>query len=144
MKSDDLHDLERFVVAQNGVHEQVLGELARGEKASHWMWFVFPQLKALGKSGTAKRFGIASRAEAAAYLAHPLLGVRLLDCTRLMLFVEGKSALQVLGSPDDLKFRSSMTLFAALEPTAPEFQLALAKYYAGAADEATLAWLARA
>jgi len=144
MKSSDPHDLERFVVAQKDVYEQVLGELARGEKASHWMWFVFPQLKALGRSGTAKRFGIASRAEAAAYLAHPLLGARLLDCTRLMLFVEGKTALQVLGSPDDLKFRSSMTLFAALDPTAPEFQLALAKYYAGAADDETLRLLGKA
>jgi len=144
MKPGDPHDLERFVVAQKDVYEQVRGELARGEKASHWMWFVFPQLKALGRSGTAKRFGIASRAEAAAYLAHPLLGARLLDCTRLMLFVEGKTALQVLGSPDDLKFRSSMTLFAALDPTAPEFQLALAKYYAGAADDETLRLLGKA
>ena len=144
MKSDDPHDLERFVVAQKGVYEQVLRELASGEKASHWMWFVFPQLKALGRSATAKRFGIASRAEAAAYLAHPLLGPRLLDCTRLMLFVEGKTALEVLGSPDELKFRSSMTLFAALEPTAPEFQLALAKYYAGEADDETLRLLAKA
>ncbi len=143
MKPGDPHDLERFVVAQKDVYEQVLGELARGEKASHWMWFVFPQLKALGRSGTAKRFGIASRSEAAAYLAHPLLGPRLLDCTRLMLFVEGKTALQVLGSPDDLKFRSSMTLFAALEPTQPEFQLALAKYYAGEADDETVRLLAK-
>jgi uncharacterized protein (DUF1810 family) len=140
----DPHDLERFVSAQAAVYPQVVEELGRGRKASHWMWFVFPQLKALGRSGTAKRFGIASPAEAKAYLAHPLLGARLVECTRLMLFVEGKSALQVLGSPDDLKFRSSMTLFAALDPTSPEFQLALAKYYAGEADEATLKLLGRA
>ncbi len=144
MKPSDPHDLQRFVVAQADVYVQVLDELARGQKASHWMWFVFPQLKALGRSGTAKRFGIASRAEAEAYLGHPLLGARLLECTRLMLFVEGKSALQVLGSPDDLKFRSSMTLFACLDATAPEFQLALAKYYAGRADDVTLRLLARA
>jgi uncharacterized protein (DUF1810 family) len=144
MDTADPHDLERFVAAQAEVYAQVQGELARGQKASHWMWFVFPQLKALGRSATAKRFGIASRAEAAAYLAHPLLGARLLECTRLMLFVEGKSALGVLGSPDDLKFRSSMTLFAALDPTAPEFQLALAKYYAGEADDETVRLLAKA
>jgi uncharacterized protein (DUF1810 family) len=140
----DPHDLERFVAAQVEVYPQVLDELSRGHKASHWMWFVFPQLKALGRSGTAKRFGIASRAEAAAYLAHPLLGARLLECTRLLLFVDGKTALEILGSPDDLKFRSSMTLFAALDPTAPEFQLALAKYYAGKADDETLRLLGKA
>ena len=143
MSPKDPHELERFVAAQAAVYPQVLAELGRGLKASHWMWFVFPQLKSLGRSATAKRFGIASRAEAAAYLAHPLLGERLLECTRLMLFVEGKTALQVLGSPDDLKFRSSMTLFAALEPTAPEFQLALAKYYAGEADDETVRMLDR-
>ena len=144
MDTADPHDLERFVAAQAEVYAQVQGELALGRKASHWMWFVFPQLKALGRSATAKRFGIASRAEAQAYLSHPILGARLLDCTRLMLFVEGKTALQVLGSPDDLKFRSSMTLFAALDPTAPEFQLALAKYYAGEADDETLRLLGKA
>ncbi len=144
MGTADPHDLERFVAAQVEVYPQVLDELSRGHKASHWMWFVFPQLKALGRSGTAKRFGIASRAEAAAYLAHPLLGARLLECTRLLLFVDGKTALEILGSPDDLKFRSSMTLFAALDPTAPEFQLALAKYYAGKADDETLRLLGKA
>ena len=144
MSPTDPHDLDRFVAAQADVYAQVLAELGRGQKTSHWMWFVFPQLRSLGRSATAKRFGIASRAEAAGYLAHPLLGERLLECTRLMLFVEGKSALQVLGSPDDLRFRSSMTLFAALEPTAPEFQLALAKYYAGEADDETVRLLARA
>ena len=143
MSPKDPHELERFVAAQAAVYPQVLAELGRGLKASHWMWFVFPQLKSLGRSATAKRFGIASRAEAAAYLAHPLLGERLLECTRLMLFVEGKTALQVLGSPDDLKFRSSVTLFAAPEPTAPEFQLALAKYYAGEADDETVRMLDR-
>ncbi|MEO7114606.1 MAG: DUF1810 domain-containing protein [Caldimonas sp.] len=140
----DPHDLDRFVAAQAAVYPQVLQELAHGLKASHWMWFVFPQPKALGRSALAKRYGIVSRAEARAYLSHDLLGARLVECTRRMLFVEGRSALQVLGSPDDLKFRSSMTLFAALDPTAPEFQLALAKYYGGDADQATLDWLGRA
>ena len=143
MATADPHDLERFVAAQAGVYAQVQGELALGRKASHWMWFVFPQLKALGRSATAKRFGIASRAEAQAYLAHPILGARLLECTRLMLFVDGKTALQILGPPDDLKFRSSMTLFAAIADAAPEFQLALAKYFAGQADPVTLELLAK-
>jgi len=144
MDPADPHDLERFVAAQAEVYSHVLEELGRGLKASHWMWFVFPQLKALGRSATARRFGIASRAEAEAYLSHPLLGARLLECARLMLFVDGKTALQILGSPDDLKFRSSMTLFAAVAGTAPEFQLALAKYFAGQADPTTLALLAKA
>ena len=144
MKPADPHDLERFVAAQAAVYSQVTAELGRGQKASHWIWFVFPQLKSLGRSATARRFGIASRAEAAAYLSHPLLGARLFECTRLMLFVDGKTALEILGSPDDLKFRSSMTLFAAIAGAAPEFQLALAKYFAGQADPATLALLAKA
>jgi uncharacterized protein (DUF1810 family) len=138
----DPHDLDRFVAAQAGVYPQVLEELSRGLKASHWMWFVFPQPKSLGRSTMARRYGIGSRAEAEAYLAHPLLGARLVECTRRMLFIDGRTAHQILGSPDDLKFRSSMTLFAALDVTAPEFQLALAKYYGGAPDEATMAWLA--
>lgn len=140
----DPHDLERFLAAQAGVYPQVLEELARGRKASHWMWFVFPQLKSLGRSATALRFGIAGRTEAEAYLAHPLLGARLRECTRLMLAVEGRSALQVLGSPDDLKFRSSMTLFAAAGGAAPEFVAALAKCFDGQPDPATLALLADA
>src|SRR4029077_17617591 len=112
----DPHALQRFVAAQAQVYAQVRAELARGRKQSHWMWFVFPQLRELGRSETARRYGIASREEAAAYLAHPLLGERLVECTALMLAVEGKSAFEVLGPPDDLKFRSSMTLFAALSP----------------------------
>ena len=144
MDRKDPHDLERFVAAQAAVYPRVEQELGSGRKASHWMWFVFPQLKMLGRSAMARRFGIASLAEARAYLSHPLLGARLIECTRMMLFVEGQSALQVLGSPDDLKFRSSMTLFAGLEPTAPEFQLALAKYYAGLGDDATLRLLDKA
>src|SRR5450432_848167 len=109
--SDDPHDLQRFVVAQAPVYAEVRAELARGRKASHWMWFVFPQLKALGRSATALHYGIGSRAEALAYLAHPLLGARLVESTELMLASSGKSAFEILGTPDDLKFRSSMTLF---------------------------------
>ncbi len=137
----DPHDLARFVVAQSAVYSGVVGELGRGRKTSHWMWFVFPQLKALGRSATATRYGIADRSEAAAYLAHPLLGARLVECTRLMLAVDGRSALEILGSPDDVKFRSSMTLFAAVAGSAPEFVAALAKYFGGQADQATLALL---
>jgi uncharacterized protein (DUF1810 family) len=138
----DPHDLQRFVVAQEVVYPRVIEELARGRKASHWMWFVFPQLKALGRSATALRYGIASQAETGAYLAHPLLGARLVECTRLMLAVDGKSALQVLGSPDDLKLRSSMTLFASIAGAAPEFDAVIERYFAGQADPATLALLA--
>jgi uncharacterized protein (DUF1810 family) len=137
----DPHGLQRFVAAQAPVYAQVHDELARGRKLSHWMWFVFPQLRELGRSATALRYGIASRAEAAAYLAHPLLGVRLVECTELMLAVEGKSALEILGPPDDLKLRSSMTLFAALSPSRSCFAAALDRYFDGAPDPATLALL---
>jgi len=143
MAADDPHDLERFVRAQAPVWDEVRAELASGRKRSHWMWFIFPQLRGLGRSATAERYGIASRAEANAYLAHPLLGARLVECTRLMLAAEqGKSALAILGAPDDLKFRSSMTLFAAVAsgPDAP-FAAALARYFGGSGDPATLALL---
>ena len=121
------------------------GELASGKKRSHWMWFVFPQLRGLGRSAMAERYGIASFAEAEAYLAHALLGARLLDCTRLMLAADaGASALAILGAPDDLKFRSSMTLFAAVaEAPASPFAAALARFFAGVGDPATLAMLGR-
>jgi len=141
-RTGDPHDLQRFVAAQDPVYARVVDELARGRKASHWMWFVFPQLKELGRSATARRFGVASLAEARAYLAHALLGARLRECTRLVLAVHGRSALEVLGPPDDLKFRSSMTLFAACAPPASDFEAALAKYFGGIADPATLALLA--
>ena len=140
--SADPHGLQRFVDAQAPVYAQAREELARGRKTSHWMWFVFPQLRELGRSQMARRYGIASRVEAAAYLAHPLLGARLLECTRLMLGVEGKSAHDVLGSPDELKFRSSMTLFAALPNAPTDFVAVLARYFAGNPDPATLDLLA--
>src|SRR5476651_15341 len=107
---DDPHDLQRFIDAQNGVSGQALAELCAGAKRSHWMWFIFPQVAGLGFSALARRYAIASRLEAQAFLAHPLLGPRLIACTRAACQVEGRSAHQIFGSPDDLKFRSSMTL----------------------------------
>jgi len=144
MSAADPHDLERFVAAQAPVWADVRAELASGRKSSHWMWFVFPQLRGLGRSAMADRYGICSRTEAEAYLAHRVLGPRLLECTDLMLHAPaGKSALAILGTPDDVKFRSSMTLFAAVAGSggAP-FDAALARFFAGRADPATLALLA--
>jgi len=126
---DDPHDLDRFVQAQQPVIERVRAELRAGRKASHWMWFVFPQLKGLGRSSTALHYGIASREEALAYWAHPLLGPRLRECTALMLAVPHDSALQILGAPDDLKFRSCMTLFAEVAPGEPLFAQALQRFF---------------
>lgn len=134
---DDPFDLQRFVTAQGPVFAQVCAELAAGRKTSHWMWFVFPQLKGLGRSATAQHFGIASREEAQAYWRHPVLGARLKQCTELVLGVEGRSANQIFGSPDNLKFRSCMTLFAQVSD-APVFGQALEKYFAGKGDEQTL------
>jgi len=138
---DDPHDLQRFVVAQDSVYAQVQSELAAGAKRSHWMWFVFPQLKGLGRSSTAQHYGIASKAEALAYWRHPLLGPRLQHCSALVLGVEGKTALQIFGTPDDMKFRSCMTLFAQVAPAEPVFSAALKKYFGGVPDANTLALL---
>ncbi|MGX1322348.1 uncharacterized protein (DUF1810 family) [Bradyrhizobium sp. USDA 377] len=135
-------DLERFVQAQNPVFRDVQGELARGRKQSHWMWFVFPQIAGLGFSAMSQRYAIGSRAEAVAYLAHPVLGPRLTACTRLVLAVEGRSINAILGAPDDAKFRSSMTLFGAVSDE-PVFDQALARYFAGERDGATLEILAK-
>lgn len=134
----DLYDLQRFVLAQDPVYSQVCAELAAGAKTSHWMWFVFAQLKALGRSAIAQHFGIASRAEAEAYWQHPVLGPRLKECSELVMTVEGKSALQIFHSPDDLKFRSSMTLFAQIAPQEAIFDRALVKYFGGKGDVKTL------
>ncbi|HEY2560785.1 MAG TPA: DUF1810 domain-containing protein [Caldimonas sp.] len=144
MAGNDPHDLERFVAAQAPVWAQVRAELAAGLKRSHWMWFVFPQLRGLGRSAMAARYGIGSRAEAAAYLDHPLLGARLIECTGLMLGADkGSSALAILGAPDDLKFRSSMTLFAAVAQVPTLYQAALARFFGGVGDPATLDLLDR-
>jgi uncharacterized protein (DUF1810 family) len=133
----DPFDLQRFVDAQHRPYEQACAELAAGCKRSHWMWFVFPQLQGLGRSATAQHYGIASKAEAQAYWAHPLLGPRLKQCTELVLAVDGRSAQQIFGPPDDLKFRSCMTLFA-LATGEPVFSRALDRYFGGEADPRTI------
>ena len=131
-------DLDRFVAAQEPVFSQVQEELGQGRKRSHWMWFIFPQVSGLGHSATARYYAIGSRQEAQAYLAHPLLGPRLIACSEQVNRVEGRSAHQIFGSPDDLKFRSCMTLFAAVRPEATVFRDALVRYFDGAPDAATL------
>jgi uncharacterized protein (DUF1810 family) len=143
--SADPYNLERFLSAQEGEYGQVCAELRAGRKRSHWIWFIFPQMRGLGSSEMANYFGIGSRQEAEAYLGHPVLGERLRECTRLVLDVSGRSIDQILGYPDDLKFRSSMTLFAAAaKAQAPEehlFRDALQKYFEGKPDELTLGLL---
>jgi uncharacterized protein (DUF1810 family) len=137
----DPYDLQRFVDAQDPVYDKVCCELQDGRKKSHWMWFVFPQIEGLGSSPLARRFAISSLAEAAAYLKHPVLGPRLAECTRLVNRVEGRPIEQIFGYPDDLKFRSSMTLFAHATPDNRIFIDALQKYFGGEFDPATLARL---
>ena len=141
---DDIYDLQRFVEAQEQVYGRVLAELRAGAKRSHWIWFIFPQLKQLGRSATAQHFGIASLAEADAYWRHPVLGPRLRDCTELVVSLEGKTALQVLGWPDEVKLRSSMTLFEQAAPEEPVFGQALEKYFRGLRDEKTIELLNQA
>jgi len=137
----DRFDLQRFVEAQDPVYEQVRRELRAGRKESHWMWFVFPQIAGLGHSPTSVRFAISSLAEATAYLAHPILGPRLRECATLTVDVEGRSALDIFGPVDAIKFRSSMTLFATAGPGFPVFEQCLAKFFKGAPDPTTLARL---
>lgn len=132
---------EHFVVAQEPVYAAVEAELGAGRKRTHWMWFIFPQLKGLGTSAMAERYGLAGLDEARAYLAHKLLGPRLRDCTRRVNAVAGRSAHDIFASPDDMKFRSSMTLFGRADPTEPAFRVALEKYYGGVEDPRTLALL---
>src|SRR5580692_3726230 len=134
----DPHNLQRFVEAQTPVFEQVCAELRAGCKTGHWMWFVFPQISGLGHSEMARRYAIASRAEAQAYLAHPILGPNLRACTRLVNLVQERSAREIFGSPDDLKFRSSMTLFASATADNQIFKDALQKYFGGELDGLTL------
>jgi uncharacterized protein (DUF1810 family) len=138
----DAFDLERFVLAQAPVFADALAELSAGRKRSHWMWFVFPQLRGLGISPTAQHFGISDLAEAQAYLAHPLLGERLARCTEAVLAVEGRSLHQIFGSPDDLKFTSSMTLFAIASAARPNlFDQAIERCCGGQTDTRTIALL---
>jgi uncharacterized protein (DUF1810 family) len=126
--TEDRFGLQRFVDAQAPVYGQVVAELRRGQKESHWMWFIFPQHASLGHSAMAKRYGISSREEAEAYMNHPVLGPRLEECTRLVLAVEGRSLREIFGSPDDLKFRSCMTLFAQVPGEHPLFRSAIERW----------------
>lgn len=144
MDADDPFDLQRFLTAQDPVIDTVLRELEAGRKRSHWMWFVFPQLRGLGASAMATHYGIGSLAEARAYLAHPVLGPRLVRCTDTVLAVAGRSPHDIFGSPDDMKFRSSMTLFArASDDPETVFGRALDRFCDGRPDAKTLALLDR-
>lgn len=134
----DPYNLQHFLDAQRPIYEQVCSELRQGRKSSHWMWFIFPQLRGLGFSATAQKFAISSLAEAEAYLAHPILGPRLNECTELVNLVEGRSASEIFGYPDDLKFRSCMTLFAHATLQNEYFMQALTTYFRGEFDPATL------
>ena len=141
----DAFNLQRFVAAQDApaagrtVYETAAAELAAGRKRSHWMWFIFPQIRGLGRSAMSQTYAITSKEEAQAYLAHPTLGPRLDECVRLTLDVMGRSADQIFGSPDDMKFHSSLTLFAIAAPELAEFRAALRKYFGDELDPATVA-----
>jgi uncharacterized protein (DUF1810 family) len=136
-------DLQRFVEAQEPVYDDIRSELTAGTKTSHWMWFVFPQLQGLGRSAMAIKYEIASIQEAQAYWQHPILGIRLKECVELVLAVKGRTAFQIFGTPDDLKFRSCMTLFSKADPADPLFKRALARYFDGRDDSRTTELLAR-
>jgi uncharacterized protein (DUF1810 family) len=145
MTGADPYDLQRFVAAQEPVFATVLAELRAGRKRTHWMWFVFPQLRGLGRSQTATYYGIGSLEEARAYLAHPLLGPRLDLCTNAVLGVEGRTPHEIFGSPDDMKFHSSMSLFAlAAVDTASPYRRALDRWWQGEADPETVRLLGAA
>lgn len=135
---DDPFDLQRFVDAQDGVYDRVLAELRAGAKRTHWIWFIFPQLTSLGSSSTAKLFGIGSLTEAQAYLTHPVLGTRLRECARLVAAIDGRSIEKIFGWPDNLKVRSSMTLFARATDDNADFLAVLDKFYDGEPDSRTL------
>jgi len=139
----DPYDLSRFVQAQKGDFARALTEIKSGQKRSHWMWYIFPQIDGLGFSSTAKFYSIKNSDEARAYLNHPILGPRLVDCAEAMLAVKGKTATEILGSPDDLKLRSCATLFASVSPPGSVFPRVLEKYYDGQRDEKTLQLLDR-
>jgi uncharacterized protein (DUF1810 family) len=136
--SGDPFDLQRFVDAQERVFETACAELKAGRKESHWMWFIFPQIEGLGRSPTAQKFAISGRAEAEAYLRHPVLGRRLRRCAELVNAIEGRSIHQIFGAPDDMKFHSSMSLFGAVADDRQVFLAALRKYFGGGMDPKTL------
>jgi uncharacterized protein (DUF1810 family) len=140
---DDPFDLNRFVEAQGGIYDTALAELRNGKKRSHWMWFVFPQIAGLGFSPTSRMYAIKSLEEARAYLNHPVLGPRLRECAEAVLAVEGSSASAIFGYPDDMKLKSSMTLFACVEGSDPVFARVLDKYFDGEQDSKTLQLLGR-
>jgi uncharacterized protein (DUF1810 family) len=135
---NDIYDLDRFVRAQQDDYERALSEITSGQKRTHWMWYIFPQLDGLALSPTAKRYAIKSVEEARAYLEHPILGPRLLDCAQAVVRVEGRSATEIFGSPDDLKLKSCATLFSCVAPSGSVFDRLLEKYYRGARDGKTL------
>jgi uncharacterized protein (DUF1810 family) len=135
---NDAYNLQRYVDAQNPVFEHVCAELRTGRKTGHWMWFIFPQIRGLGSSETARYFAITSREEAKAYLEHSILGQRLRECSRLVTLIQGKSVDQIFGYPDNLKFHSSMTLFAHATPENEVFLAALKMYFGGRFDSQTL------
>jgi uncharacterized protein (DUF1810 family) len=139
----DPYCLARFVEAQAGSFDAAIAELRAGQKETHWMWFIFPQIAGLGRSATAQRYAIQSKAEAEAYRAHPILGMRLAECAEALLSVRGRSAEQIMGYPDGLKLRSSMTLFAAIAGPGSVFERVLQKYYGGEKDPKTVDFLER-
>lgn len=141
MSADDPYELDRFVKAQEDEYATALAEIRRGRKESHWMWYIFPQFDGLGFSATSKHFAIKSLDEARVYLAHPVLGPRLVECFEAALGVEGRSAHTIFGSPDDMKLRSCATLFAQVSPADSVFHRLLDKYFGGKPDEKTLAML---
>lgn len=141
MAGDVDYDLHRFIEAQNGIYEQALAELKTGRKRSHWMWFIFPQIAGLGTSPMAEKYAIRSAEEASAYLADPILGSRLLRCVEAILAIKDRSARDIMGSPDDLKLRSSMTLFSAISDHGSPFHKAIDQFYDGKFDERTISIL---
>lgn len=138
MSADIDYDLDRFIDAQNGVYDHALAELRNGRKRSHWIWFIFPQMAGLGTSPMAEKYAIRSAGEASAYLVDPILGARLLRCVEVVLSIDGKSAHEVFGSPDDHKLRSSMTLFAAVSDHGSPFHRVIDHFYDGAFDHRTV------
>ena len=143
MVLSDPYDLERFAQAQASSYEAALSEIKGGRKRSHWMWFVFPQFDGLGFSAMSRRYAIKSAAEAEAYLAHPLLGPRLITCVDVLLGLERRSAHEIFGSPDDMKMKSCATLFASVSPEGSVFHQLLTKYFQGESDSRTLQLLGR-
>jgi uncharacterized protein (DUF1810 family) len=136
--TDDSHNLNRFVQAQANDFERALAEINNGRKRSHWMWYIFPQIDGLGSSSTTRLYAIKSIAEAEAYLRHPVLGPRLVECSEAVLAVKGRSALEIFGSPDDMKLRSCATLFACVSPAGSVFHRLLEQYFQGERDAKTL------